>query len=172
MPKRSDRRDFSEAFESNPFEAFDPEDMYAQIQWAKEPEALWDIESPEPLVAIGDLAGLDFGQEVETWSEEEAPYLAVGRDSNVLYVVPKDEDGAPAEIIPVFNPRSKHWKCIGAVRQTDYYSSKGNEAAYYYHEHEAPFPQLWEHSSGVRILVPATHKGARSYAVSKEGIVG
>lgn len=164
---------FGDAFERNPFEDVDPLEMYGEIQWDKEPQAVWEVDAPEPLVAIGELAGLDWGEDdLELWSEEDAPFLAVGRDSNALWIVPKDEDGAPLERIPRFNPRSRAWRCLGEVSQTDYYSDKGNEAGYYYHNHEAPYPQVWEHASGVRVLVPADNDGKRSYAVAKEGIVG
>lgn len=164
---------FGDAFDVNPFEDMDPEEMYGALQWDKDPEASWEIEAPEPLVALGELAGLDIEGDMELWQDDgSAPYLAVGRDSNALYVVPKDDDGGPVHDIPEFNPRDPSWRKVGRVSQTDYYSSKGNEPAYYYHEHENPHPTLWEHESGVRVLVPATHKGKRSYAVAKEGIVG
>ena len=173
MPKRSERELYGDAFEGNPFEGADPLDMYGELQWDKDPEAVWEVDAPEPIVAIGDLAGFEWDDdELELDHEDDAPFLAVGRDSNVLYVVPKDNDGAPLETIPEFNPRSSAWRRVGRVKQTDYYSNKGNEAAYYYHEHENPHPVVWEHESGVRVLVPSRHKGKRSYAVAKEGIVG
>lgn len=173
-PKRSEREMFGDAFDRNPFEDFEPLDMYEALQWDKEPEAVWEIDAPEPLVALGELAALEYEHEqrAEKWSEHEAPYLAVGRDTNVLYVVPKDASGGPVHHVPAFNPHSRQWRRVGQVSQTDYYSSKGNEAAYYFHEHEAPHPTLWEHTSGCRVLVPARHRGKRSYAVAKEGIVG
>lgn len=171
-PKRSERELFGDAFDRNPFEDFEPLDMYEQLQWDKEPEAVWEIDAPEPLVALGELAALDYGRSHEKWAERDAPFLAVGRDTNVLYVVPKDAGGGPIHRVPTFNPRSTKWRVVGQVRQTDYYSSKGNEPAYYFHEHEAPHPTVWEHTSGVRVLVPANHRGKRSYAVAKEGIVG
>lgn len=172
MPKRSERDSYGDVFEGNPYEGVEPLDMYAELQWDKDPEAVWEIDAPEPLVALGELAGFDFGEDIETWSEEDAPFLAVGRDSNRLYVLPKDEDGAPVARVPRFNPHSPRWRCLGPVSQTDYYSDKGNEPAYYYHEHEDPHPTVWEHDSGCRVVVPARHKGRRSYAVGKAGIVG
>lgn len=163
---------YGDAFDVNPFEDMDPEEMYGALQWDKEPEAVWEVDAPEPLVALGELAALDFGAGYESWQEDDAPFLAVGRDSNMLYVVPRDEDGAPMESIPDFDPRDPSWRKLGPVRQTDYYSNKGNEPAYYYHKHENPHPTVWEHDSGCRVLIPAKHKGKRSYAVAKEGIVG
>ena len=165
---------FGDAFERNPFADVDPLEMYGDIQWDKEPEAVWEVEAPEPLVAIGELAGLDWGEDdLELWHEDEAPFLAVGRDSNALWIVPKDDDGAPLERIPRFDPQSRAWRRLGPVSQTDYYSDKGNEAGYYYHNHERPYPIVWEHTrTGVRVLVPSNNKGKRSYAVAKEGIVG
>lgn len=172
-PSRSDRVAFGDAFEGNPFEDLPPLEAYAALQWDKPPEAVWEIQAPEPLVALGDLAGLDWGSdELELWNEDEAPYLAVGRDSNMLYVVPKSKRGQPLARIPKFNPASCAWGRIGRVRQTDYYSNKGGEPSYYYHNHEPPYPTVWEHPSGVRVVVPARHKGKRSYAVVKEGIIG
>lgn len=174
MPKRSDRDVYGEAFDQNPFEDMEPLDMYTSLQWDKEPEAVWDIEAPEPLVAIGELARLDFAGDSlhEAWDEELAPFLAVGRDSNVLYVLPKDVHGAPVDEVPEFDEHDPSWTYKGLLKQTDYYSSKGNEDAYYYHEHEDPYPELWEHENGVCVLIPQRHKGKRSYAVAKEGIVG
>lgn len=169
MPERDT---FSDAFEENPFEDLDPIDMHAELQWGKSLDGVWDIDAPEPLVAIGELAGLDFMSDgVELWTEDTAPFLAVGRDSNMLYVIPRKR-GAPACDVPHFDPHSSEWICVGPVSQTDYYSNKGSEPAYYYHNHQGPFPVVWEHVSGCRILMPADNNGQPSYAVAKEGIVG
>lgn len=173
MPKRSDRVEYGDAFEDNPFADLPPLEAFAELQWNKTPDAVWNIDAPEPLLAIGDLAGLDWGHDdFELFDESEAPYLAVGQDSNMLYIVPKSARGAPLERIPKFNPRSRAWAHLGSVRQTDYYSDKGDDPAYYYHNHERPYPHVWLHTSGVRVIVPAKHKGRRSYAVAREGIVG
>lgn len=172
MPKRSDRAQFGDVFEGNPYDGVEPDSMYRDLQWGNEPNAVWEIDGPEPMVAIGELAGFDWGSEgLELWGEDEAPYLAVGRDSNALYVVPRDGDG-PIDFVPPFDHADPDWRALGTVRQTDYYSSKGGDDAYYYHNHEAPYPTVWEHTTGVRVVVPARHKGRRSYAVGKAGIVG
>ncbi len=174
MPKRNDERtEHSEVFDSNPFEDVAVEDMHRELQWGNDPKATWDFDAPEPMAALGDVAGLDIDGEIELYEDDgQSPFIAVGRDSNNVYLVPKAENGGPVNV-PKFNPRSAAWRKLGQVRQTDYYSGKGGEDAYYFHEHQGPFPTLWEHArSGCRVMVPATHKGKRSYAVGKAGIVG
>ena len=81
MPKRSERELYGDAFEGNPFEGADPLDMYGELQWDKDPEAVWEVDAPEPIVAIGDLAGFEWDDdELELYHEDDAPFLAVGRD--------------------------------------------------------------------------------------------
>jgi len=173
MPKRSERDDYSEVFDRNPFEGIEAEEMYGEIQWGNDPKATYDFDAPEPMAALGDVAGLDVDGDIELFDDDgQSPFIAVGRDSNNIYLVPKSEGGGPVDV-PKFNPRSGSWRKLGRVRQTDYYSGKGGEDAYYYHAHQGPFPTLWEHTkSGCRVMVPAKYKGKRSYAVGKDGIVG
>jgi hypothetical protein len=173
MPKRSERDRFQYAFDGNPYEDVPPLEAYSRIQWNREPEEVWQLEAPEPLVALGDVAGFDWGGDrLELWEDgPSAPYLAVGRDSNLLYVLPKTR-GAPPKRVPKFNPKSAAWQKVGPVYQTDYYSNKGDEAGYYYHQHEPPYPTMWIHNSGCRVMVPAKHRGGRSYVVADEGIIG
>ena len=166
MPKRSDRTFYSDIFESNPFEDFDPEEMYKSLRWGNNPNEIFDIRAPEPLVTIGDLAQLKLSDQNLKWDESEAPFLAVGKDSNCLYIIPKDESGYPIQV-----PKSGYFE-VDSVRQTDYYSDKGGEDAYYFHKHENPFPKLLVHQNGIAVIIPSEHKKKRSYAVGKDGIVG
>jgi hypothetical protein len=173
MPKRSDRDLYTDAFNGNPYEGHSVEEMYNSIQWEKSPEALYDIDAPEPLVSIGLVAKLitDTEYGTPTYKEKEAPFLAVGKDSNLLYILPKDNDGNPPEEIPEFDPEL--WRELGAVRETHYFSDKGYQNGYYYHEHEEPFPILFMHEpSGIGMLIPIDIDGKPSYAVIMEGIIG
>jgi len=173
MPSRSDRDAYADIFDDNPFEDVDPLEVYGQLQWDKHPEAVWEIEAPEPLIALGELAAIDLRDlGADAWDEHDAPFLAVGRDSNMLFSLPKDRDGAPPSHVPKFNPDDPDWTFVGCVEQTDYYSDKGDEAGYYYHRHEKPYPQLWEHKDGCQVWVPSHHEGGPSYAVGKPGIIG
>lgn len=172
MPKRSDRDSYGDVFERNPFEDMDPVQMYRELQWDNEPRDVFEIDAPEPLVGLGTIAALEYELGgAECWDEDSAPFLAVGRDSNMLYAVPR-LGGRPPSRVPDFDPEDPAWACLGPVKQTDYYADKGGELGYYYHEHEAPFPTLWQHADGCQLLVPADHEGAPSYAVGKPGIVG
>lgn len=166
MPKRDERGEFSDAFDGNPFAGDSPQQAYEALQWGNAPRNVWDIEAPEPLVLLGNVAKLFFtGGEQYQWDEQHAPFLAVGLDSNTCYVLHKKRNGRPHNLY--LDPRSY----VGDVRRTDYYSDKGGEPAYYYHDHQAPYPQLWEVEGGY-VLLPSSHEGRRSYAVVKEGIVG
>lgn len=119
------------------------------------------------MATIGELARIDIvGRKSKKWGEQRAPYLAVGVDSNLLYVVPKGRGGIPKNV-----PRGPY-RMVGNVKRTDYYADKGGELAYFYHKHERPYPILCQHPSGVWLIVPSVHKRRRSYAVAKEGIVG
>jgi hypothetical protein len=163
------RKDFPQAyFDENPYEGLSPEEVYTRLQWGNEPQTLFEVDAPEAMVTLGELAALyTEGDEVD-YSEEEAPYLALGADSNRLYIVPKDEHGAPVDV-----PLGPYVE-VCELTQTDYYSDKGGESAYYYHEHEDPYPTLYINlQSGVMIIEPAqTEDGARSYAVGDEGVIG
>ena len=173
MPKRSERDEHWDVFDGNPFEDMPVEEMYADLQWGNDPNAVWDFDAPEPMAAIGQLAGIEVEDAIELHDDDgKSPFVAVGQDSNNVYIIPKADSGGPVNV-PTFNPRSSSWRNLGEVTQTDYYSDKGGELGYYYHNHEGPYPTLWEHArSGCRVLVPARHRGKRSYAVGKAGIVG
>jgi hypothetical protein len=156
-----------EYFEGNPYEDATPEQTYEQVRWGNEPTETFDIEAPEPLVTIGELAQVCTPNGNVQFSEYEAPYLALGTDSNKLYFVPKVGNS------PVDIPDGPY-EYIGIVTRLDYYSDKGGEDAYYYHDHEPPYPHLYQNrESGVCILIPSTCKdGSKSYAVGNEGIIG
>jgi hypothetical protein len=173
MPRRSERDAYADAFEGNPFEGFEADAMFTELRWGDAPADEWAIDAPEALAGLGELAMLDLDTHDAVWSfdEQNGPFVAVGVDSNCVYLLPRLRDGGPVRRFPPFDPG--RWEKLGRVRQTDYYSIKQGEAAYYYHEHERPFPIAWrEPTSGVIVFVPAGHKGRRSYAVAKEGIVG
>ena len=166
MPKRSDREVFARAFNGNPFKGKSPVSVYKEIQWGNEPNEIIDIESPEPLVALGYLAKLFFTTGHKLSFRKGLWHLALGIESNNLYLFPKNS---------TFIPEDEHgWNNSGKkLKQTDYYSDKGGDDCYYFHKHESPYPYLFSHESGTaHIIVPQNHNGRRSYAVIKEGIVG
>lgn len=158
-----------EYFEGNPYEGESPEGTYQRVRWGNEPQEIFEIDAPEPLATIGDVALLGLEQGDVKFSEHEAPFLALGTQSNVLYIVPKDSNGEPVDV-----PCDGDWEYVGTMDQIDYYSDKGGEDAYYYHEHEPPYPSLYVHrASGVCMLVPSEcDDGSKSYAVGDEGIIG
>jgi hypothetical protein len=166
MPRRSDREIYGNIFDQNPFEDFELEDMYRELRWGNDPQEIFDINSPEPLVALGNLARLKTNVSDLKWNEDESPFLAVGRDSNSLYIIPQDSDGNPLDV------PDDGYHVVADIKQTDYFSDKGGDDCYYYHNHENPYPKLLVHDNGVAIIVPTTYKNKRSYAVGKEGIVG
>lgn len=159
MPKRNNYP--KKYFTGNPLEG-EPEDIYRRIQWGNEPREIIPIEAPEPLVALGEVARLELEDVVFHWDEGEA-HIAVGAESNRVYIFSPDEEEIPAE----------GYREVGQVERTDYYSDKGGEPGYYYHEHEEPYPQCLIHSEkSVIILEPEETEDGRSYAVSDEGIIG
>lgn len=167
MPER-DR--YIDRFDGNPLEDMDPESAYRHIRWGRDPEDLYEIESPEPMVSLGQLARLDF-EEGETiqWDEGDAPYIGVGLESNRLYVLPEAEGGGPIDV-----PELDRFRLVGDVERLDYYADKGDEHGYYYHHHDEPFPRLLEDgATGAMVLEPAELDGELpSYIVDEEGIIG
>jgi hypothetical protein len=159
MPGRSDFP--SEYFDSNPFDGETVEDMYRRLQWGNEPTEIVEIEAPEPLVSLGCAAKLILQDRAIEWDEEES-HLAVGRNSNKLYIFPKGAREIPQD----------GYAPIGESVQIDYYSEKGSEDGYYFHEHETPYPQVYAAPGGFFVLEPEVEGETRSYAVSDEGIIG
>lgn len=165
MPKRSDREVFDGAFDGNPFKDKSPHEIYTKLQWGNKPKKIYNINAPEPLVSLGELAAF-YTTAGDYEFEENKFFIAVGANTNILYFLPinKSINNVPSLSI-------RNWTKGPHVKETHYYSDKGGEDAYYYHEHEKPYPRLWTRGH-MGILVPSNHKGKRSYAVIKEGIVG
>lgn len=155
-------------FDTNPMEGESPHGVYKRLQWGREPRESWTMEAPEPLAVLGRLAALHFvGGGKQRFRDGEF-FVAVGTRSNHVYFVPMDEGGEPLDF-----PEDFARECLEVVqvKRTDYYSEKGDELGYYYHDHEKPYPMLCgvdEHF----VLLPAKHRGGRSYAVNDEGIIG
>jgi hypothetical protein len=169
MPKRSERDRFpTSLFDSNPFAGVSAEKLFEELRWGDTPDKTFEVESPEELVTLGTLARIDLdGARPQKFDEETGPFLAVGARTNLLYIVPRKADGSPIDV-----PAGPYEESVD-VHQTDYFSQKGGEESYYYHEHEDPYPVAFvNHESGVVVLMPRLHEGKRSYAVAKEGIVG
>lgn len=155
-----------EYFESNPYEDDSPEEAYQKLRWGNEPQEVFEINAPEPLITLGDIAKIFTPDGTVEFTEAQAPFLALGTKSNFLYFVPK-RGGKPCHV-----PKGP-FAFQTPVLRLDYYSDKGGEPCYYYHDHESPYPCLYMHSSGVGILRPSLcADGSRSYAVSDEGIIG
>lgn len=170
MPRRSERMEFLNRFrDGNPFGDDDVRGMYRKLRWGNNPDDAWTIDAPEDMATIGELARFDFADRTkEEYNEDEAPFLAVGLESNLVYIVPKDSEGNPVDV-----PELDGYVDIGSLKRTDYYSDKGGTPAYYYHKHERPYPNLYENpDTGCRVIVPNNWRGGPSYVVSEEGIIG
>lgn len=156
-----------EYFTGNPLEG-DPVDAYRRLQWGNEPREILEIEAPEPLAVLGDAAQLKFVGGGKQAFEEGEFFLAVGVETNHVYLVPKDAAGKPKDFPQDFDDEME---AIAEIKQTDYTSEKGGDDAYYFHEHEGPFPVLYG-VDGFYVLLPADSEEGRSYAVNDEGIIG
>lgn len=170
MPKRSERDRFdARSFETNPFAGKTPHQVYKGLRWGNAPKQTFSIEAPEPLAAMGELASFRTLSGRKDFSEHSGPYVAVGCNSNLVYLIPR-KNGRPVHVPS--GPKARYVR-TEEVKRLDYYSDKGGEDAYYYHDHEKPYPVAYQHrQSGVVILIPRKHNGRRSYAVVPEGIVG
>lgn len=157
-----------EYFDGNPYEGIEPEEAYKRLRWGNEPQETFEIEGPEDMATIGTVAKVITDRGTVKYEEHEAPYLAIGLQTNRVYIVPA-HGGKPVESIP-----DGPYEELATIHQIDYYSDKGGEEAYYYHEHEEPFPRLYlDETSGVGVIEPAEMEdGSRSYAVGDEGIIG
>jgi hypothetical protein len=165
-----EREKYAHLFERNPFEAADPAKVFSLLHWGNKHKEVFEIDAPEPLVMLG-IPKVLYGVTAQYRFTDGEAFLAVGRDSNELYIIPRKND-LPLRRIPPFSTRTAQY--TDKVRQTDYLSTKGgNREDYYFHKHERPYPGLWlNHAAGVGYLRAAKHKGKPSYAVGKEGIVG
>ena len=89
MPKRSEREEFSKAFEmDNPFDGLDLEDIYKKVQWGNNPNELIEIDSPEPLIALGYVAKIFYYPKGSKSFNNGDIHLAIGANSNLLYMFP------------------------------------------------------------------------------------
>jgi len=166
MPGRDDFD--SEIFEGNPFEGLNSKEVYRKLRWGNEPDEIFTVNAPESMATLGTVARIDSGETTFEFDESEAPFLAVGTKSNMLYIVPRDERGNPQSPIP-----SGPYEEIGEITRLDYYSNKGDEECYFFHEHESPFPILVENpETGIQMVIPVDNDGSRSYAVDEEGVIG
>lgn len=157
-----------EYFDGNPYEGETPEDAYRRLRWGNEPAETFVIEGPEDMATIGTVAQVITDRGTVKYEEHEAPYLAIGLQTNRVYIVPMHE-GKPVGAIP-----DGPYEELATISQIDYYSDKGGEEAYYFHEHEEPYPTIYlDEASGVGVIEPAEMEdGSRSYAVGDEGIIG
>lgn len=157
-----------EYFNTNPMEGESAEEAYKRLQWGNSPNNSFRIEAPEPLSALGRLAKVFFDPKGVNSFKDNRYYVAVGVETNYVYFVPMDKRhrpiSFPEDFLEICQPVAK-------VRRTDYYSEKGGEAGYYYHDHEKPYPTLCQ-AEGHFVLAPSRHRGGRSYAVNDEGIIG
>lgn len=173
MPKRSERQHYFEKFEEgNPYKNKSADHLYKSLRWGNNPTETFEIDGPEEMVSLGILAKIFFVENKITlkFGERKGPFLAVGKDSNWLYIVNRFEDGSPADVSSDF----EYYKPIDHVRRTDYYSDKNNETAYYYHKHEKPYPLAYiSPDQNTIILVPdKLENDLPSYIVREEGIIG
>jgi hypothetical protein len=167
MPQREK---YAHLFEENPFAGRNPREMFSLLHWGNTHSKEFVIDAPEPLVMLG-MAKVLKGMTADFEFLDGEAFLAVGGNSNQLYIIPR-VDNKPLTRIPKFSQRTARY--VDKIKQTDYLSTKGGDNEdYYYHKHERPYPGLWlNHAAGVGYLVAATHNGKPSYAVGKEGIVG
>lgn len=165
MPKRSDREVYAKYFGKNPFNGISPEKIYKELKWGNQPKEVISIFAAEPLVSLGYVAKIFMTNGYTINCSKNKVHLAVGANTNYIYMFPRGTTKIPYH--------NEQWKSLSLVQQTDYYSDKGNEECYYYHEHEPPYPILSRFpNKNIFMLLPQDFNGQRSYAVIKEGIVG
>lgn len=163
MPKR-----FQWPWDRSPLRGKDAYEQYEALRWGNAPRRVFEVQSPaltrkQLLVSLGRLRALFLGtgrQARALRPRKPYPYLVVGELDNRLYIVGGSTDRMA---------RDGAWGEVGSRRrivQVDYDSLKGSTDAYFYHEHEPPFPWLVILSGGY----PA-YRGGR-YKVGPEGIVG
>lgn len=166
MPQRSDRQRYFHRFSGQPLNGDDAFEVYNELRWGSNPKESWVIEGPEDMASLGEVAEIELAEnKILRWPKGLEPFLAVGIDSNYIYVVPKARN-KPININP------KGFKLLGKAKRTDYLSEKGKEKGYYYHKHEKPYPYLLVNKQGCIVYLPADFRGNRSYVVSEEGIIG
>lgn len=173
MPKRSEREEYSGKFEEgNPYADKTAQHLYKKLRWGNSPLEEFSINGPEDMASMGTVAKIFNANNKTklTFTEDNGPFIAVGISSNYLYIVTRNQDGSPVDISEDFD----NYRFVGEIKQIDYYSSKNNENAYYYHKHEKPYPKMYTSPElDVMILIPARlDNGHPSYIVREEGIIG
>jgi len=170
MPKRSERDVYQASFSGNPYGDTPVEGMYKRLRWGNSPADSWEINGPEDMATLGELAKLyrTARHRLCSFKEGAGPFVAVGKQSNIIYIVPRRENGSPVDVPDDL----EQYVGICEVSRIDYYSDKGGDICYYYHNHEAPYPCLYQHDCGVGILMPSDNNGERSYVVDDAGIIG
>jgi hypothetical protein len=154
-------------FDKNPLAGENALGAYRRLQWGNKPRYTWRIEAPEPMAVLGRLAKLVFAGKGQQNYPDWSMFVSVGTRTNRVYLVPM-KGRKPVPFPLRFNQRCE---AIVKLRRIDYYSEKGNEEGYYYHDHEPPFPTLRGLNDHF-VIMPAKHRGGRSYAVNDEGIIG
>lgn len=156
--------------EANPFAGERPESAYERLRWGRAPGDVWEIDAPEPLITLGNIAKVYManGRVFAYPDNGRSPFLVVGLESNCLYLIPRTGSGMPIDVPDDWS----NVRQVGRVRRTDYYSDKNDGDAYYYHDHERPYPTLILHPHGCAMLVPASTPQGRSYVVHDDGIIG
>lgn len=157
----------SDYFAKNPLAGESPHGAYKKLQWGNNPRNTFRIEAPEPMAVLGELAKLVFTAGNTQKFREGEFFVSVGTKSNGVYLVPMSR-GRPKDFPVNFFEITEP---VGNLKRIDYYSSKGGEDAYYYHDHEPPYPLLIK-AGRHGFIMPARHRGGRSYAVNTEGIIG
>lgn len=156
-----------EYFDTNPLAGETPHGAFKRLQWGKEPSNTFKIEAPEPMAVLGRLAKLFYlGGKNQTFPDWDF-FVSVGTRTNWVYLVPM-ENRKPLDFPKGF---AKGCIEITLLKRIDYYSEKGGEDGYYYHDHEKPYPMLWGNDDHF-VIQPANNRGRRSYAVNDEGIIG
>ncbi len=142
------------------------DEQYRDLRWGLEPRFERTVTVPgmrrrEAVAELGLLRVLYLRRpdgSVVTWRVPRPyPWLAVGAKSGRLWIVPRRAMNLSA----LAGMPKAGWRVI----RTDYTALKGDEDAYWYHDHEAPFPRLYRVDGHVQ------YRGG-GYFVAPEGIVG
>lgn len=142
------------------------DDQYEAMRWGLKPRHERTVTVPgmkrrEAVAELGILRVLYLqrrdGSRVVWRLPRPYPWLAVGAQSGRLWIVPKRD----LDLSALAGMPAAGWHVV----RTDYTALKGDEDAYWYHDHEAPFPRLRRVDGQVQF-----HGGG--YFVAAEGIVG
>lgn len=140
------------------------EKQYERLHWGIRPRRRRTIDVPgmrlkQTVVELGRLRALVLTSPEGTHSvivrpKRPYPRLVVGQRDNRLYIADHGAFKLPASLDG------------SVIERVDYETAKGDEEAYYYHDHEPHFPVLRVLSGGL-----AQYAGG-SYVVAPEGITG